>query len=67
MKRAEFEQKYLNKNVEIIFFDNDFIVGTLEKDEPQKYCDDLPNYYHIGNIHFRKTHIKKIVVKEVLL
>ena len=67
MRREEFEQKYLNKNVEIIFFDNNLITGMLEKDKPQIYPNDLPNCYHIGSLHFRKSHIKKIIIKEVSL
>ena len=63
MKREEFEKQYLDKEVLIQFFDDTFACGILKKDDPQTCLEDLPNYYHIRNHHFRKSHIKKITIK----
>lgn len=65
MKREEFEKLYLNKEVLIQFFDDTFACGILKKDDPKTALGDLPNYYHINNHHFRKSHIKKITIKIV--
>ncbi len=69
MKRNEFEQKYLNKMVEVILYDNDtfkgYLYSTNEYTIKTKLLD-MKNYYFVGNdirdngVRFRKSHIKKI-------
>lgn len=69
MTRKEFEQKYLNKMVEAVLFDNDTFKGYLYS--TNDYMNktkmlDMKNYYFVGNdiresgLRFRKSHIKKI-------
>lgn len=69
MKRNEFEQKYLNKMVEVVLFDNDIFRGYLYS--TNDYINktkllDMKNYYFVGNnirensLRFRKSHIKQI-------
>ncbi len=69
MKRNEFEQKYLNKMVEVVLFDNDTFRGYLysTNDYMNKTKSlDMKNHYFVGNnirengVRFRKSHIKKI-------
>jgi small nuclear ribonucleoprotein (snRNP)-like protein len=61
MKRNEFEQKYLNKMVEVVLFDNDTFRGYLYSTN-----DYMKNHYFVGTdirengVRFRKSHIKKI-------
>lgn len=43
----------LGNYVEIKFFDNDVKIGILEKSK------DFDGY-NIGNLHFKKSHVKKI-------
>lgn len=62
MKRLEFENKFLNKNVEITFFDGEIVKGKLEKSSTKDYSR-IPkaNYYSVdGGLWFRKSHVKKI-------
>lgn len=69
MTRNEFEQKYLNKMVEVVLFDNDIFKGYLYSTNDYmnktKWLDNK-NYYFVGNdirengVRFRKSHIKKI-------
>ena len=65
MNKLEFEEKYLNKTVEIIFFDNDAAKGKLEKGD--MYFGGNIGWkgkgYHIRDLGFMKSHIKKIEVK----
>ena len=69
MTRYEFEQKYLNKMVEVVLFDNNTFKGYLYS--TNEYMNktkilDMKNYYFVGNdirdhgLRFRKSHIKKI-------
>lgn len=69
MKRNEFEQKYLNKMVEVILYDNDTFKGYLYSTNEymiETKLLDMKNYYFVGNdirdkgVRFRKSHIKKI-------
>lgn len=69
MKRNEFEQKYLNKMVEVILYDNDTFKGYLYSTNEYMIKTkllDMKNYYFVGNdirdneVRFRKSHIKKI-------
>ena len=69
MTRNEFENKYLNKLVEVKLFDNDIFKGYLySTNDYMKKTNrlDNKNYYFIGNnirdncVRFRKSHIKKI-------
>lgn len=62
-RRSEKLDRYLNKRVEITFFDGDVVTGVLEFDKP--YFNGLlgSNSYSIRNIFFRKSHVKSI--KEV--
>ena len=69
MKRQEFENKYLNKIVEVVLFDNDIFKGRLYSTNDlmkQTNLLDMKNYYFVGNdirdhgVRFRKSHIKKI-------
>ncbi len=45
----------LGKRVCVVFFDNAKRVGVLEKSEPPHI-----EGYKIENLHFRKTHVKRI-------
>ena len=52
MTRNEFEQKYLNKMVEVVLFDNDTFKGYLYS--TNDYMNktnllDMKNYYFVGN------------------
>ena len=69
MTRNEFEQKYLNKMVEVVLFDNTIFKGCLYS--TNDYMNktkllDMKNHYFVGNdirdneVRFRKSHIKKI-------
>lgn len=69
MTRSEFEQKYLNKMVEVVLFDNNTFKGHLYS--TNDYMNktnllDMKNYYFVGNdirensVRFRKPHIKRI-------
>lgn len=69
MTRNEFEQRYLNKMVEVTLFNNDTFKGYLYS--TNDYMNktkllDMKNYYFVGNdirdngVRFRKSHIKKI-------
>lgn len=69
MTRSDFENKYLNKLVEVVLFDNDTFKGYLySTNDYMKTTNrlDNKNYYFIGsdirenNVRFRKSHIKKI-------
>lgn len=69
MTRTEFENKYLNKLVEVKLFDNDIFKGYLySTNDYMKQTNrlDNKNYYFVGNdirensVRFRKSHIKKI-------
>lgn len=69
MKLHEFKQKYLNKMVEVVLFDNNIFKGYLYS--TNEYMNktkllDMKNHYFVGNdirdhgLRFRKSHIKKI-------
>jgi len=69
MKRIEFENKYLNKLVEVMLFDDDIFKGYLySTNDYMKQTNrlDNKNYYYVGRdirdngVRFRKSHIKKI-------
>lgn len=69
MTKKEFEQKYLNKIVEVVLFDNEIFKGYLysTNDYTKKTKQsDNKNYYFVGNdirengLRFRKSHIKRI-------
>lgn len=69
MTKKEFEQKYLNKIVEVVLFDNEIFNGYLysTNDYMKKTKQlDNKNYYFVGNdikengLRFRKSHIKRI-------
>lgn len=69
MSRQEFENKYLNKLVEVKLFDNDIFKGYLySTNDYMKTTNrlDNKNYYFVGydirdnGVRFRKSHIKKI-------
>ncbi len=61
MNRQEFESTYLNKYVEITFYDDQVVKGILEKFISNEYPNLMRNYYSVGNhLWFRKSHIKKI-------
>ena len=75
MTRNEFEEKYLNKMVEVVLFDNDTFKGYLYS--TNEYMNktkllDIKNYYFAGNdirdngVRFRKSHIKKIKLRSCL-
>jgi len=75
MTRKDFEQKYLNKMVEVTLFDNDIFRGYLysTNDYMKKTRRlDNKNYYFVGNdirensLRFRKSHIKKIRILSCL-
>ena len=65
MKQAEL-MKLVGKKVVVIFHDNDWICGKLG------YADEFsakhdwrkPKYFYIGNISFKVSHVKKLVVVE---
>ena len=69
MTRNEFEQKYLNKMVKVVLYDNDTFKGYLYS--TNDYMNktkllDVKNYYFVSNdirengVRFRKSHIKRI-------
>ena len=69
MTRNEFEQKYLNKMVEVVLFNNDTFKGYLYSTDAymnKTKLLDMKNYYFVCNdirdngVRFRKSHIKKI-------
>lgn len=69
MTRNEFEQKYLNKTVEVVLVDNKTYIGQLFSTEEymkKTIFLDMGNYYFVGNdindnsLRFRKSHIKSI-------
>ena len=69
MPNNEFEQKYLNKIVEVVLFDNEIFKGYLySTNDYMKKTKllDKKNYYFVGNdirengLRFRKSHIKRI-------
>lgn len=61
MKR-EILNQYLEHHVIITFTDGDVLEGVL------KFCDRFcaehdyrkPNYYYIGNMNFKCSHVKKL-------
>ena len=61
MKR-EILNQYLRKNVEITFIDNDTVRGVLgfTPEFSEHYGYRKPNYYTIGNIDFKCSHVKKL-------
>ena len=62
MTREEFEEKYLNKNVVVKFFDNSIYQGKLEKgDVCYDYIGWTGKGYHIGIHGFMASHIKSIL------
>ena len=69
MTRNEFEQKYLNKTVEVVLVDNETFIGQLFSTEEymkKTIFLDMGDYYFVGNdindnsLRFRKSHIKSI-------
>lgn len=69
MTRKEFEDKYLNKLVEVKLFDDDIFKGRLySTNDYMKVTNrlDNKNYYFVAEdirenkVRFRKSHIKKI-------
>lgn len=66
-RRSEKLDQYLNKRVEIIFFDGDIATGILEFDRPYWGLKFGSNKYSITyndtHMFFRKSHVKSI--KEV--
>lgn len=73
MTRNEFEQKYLNKTVEVVLVDNKTYIGQLFSTEEymkKTIFLDMGNYYFVGNdiydnsLRFRKSHIKSIKLVE---
>ena len=69
MTRNDFEQKYLNKMVEVVLFDNDTFKGYLYSTNDYMKKTNIPdvkNHYFVGNdirdngVRFRKSHIKRI-------
>lgn len=74
MKKNEFEQKYLNKMVEVVLFNNDTFRGYLYS--TNDYMNktkllDIKNHYFVGTdirengVRFRKSHIKKNKVSKL--
>lgn len=59
-RRSEKLDRYLNKRVEITFFDGEIITGILEFDKPYWGLKFGSNSYSIRNIYFRKSHVKSI-------
>ena len=73
MTRNEFEQKYLNKTVEVVLVNNETFIGQLFSTEgymKKTIFLDMGNYYFVGNdiydnsLRFRKSHIKSIKLVE---
>ena len=69
MKRQDFENKYLDRLVEVVMFDGDVYRGRLYSTNDlmaQTNILDKKNHYFIGNdirshgVRFRKSHIRKI-------
>ena len=61
MRREELNE-YLGANVEITFIDNDTVRGVLgfTPEFSEQYEYRKPNYYTIGNIDFKCSHVKKL-------
>ena len=66
-RRSEKLDQYLNKQVEITFWDGDIVTGILEFDRPYWGSKFYSNKYSITykdtHMFFRKSHVKSI--KEV--
>lgn len=63
MKKAKLKE-YIGKNVEITFIDGDIRKGILGfNDIPfvDKYGYRKADYFTIGNLNFKVSHIKKVV------
>lgn len=63
MTKAELKA-YVGKNVEITFIDGDVRKGVLGfNDTPfdDKYGYRKVNYFTVGNLNFKVSHIKKVV------
>ena len=65
MKHAEL-MKLVGKNVRVLFRDGDWVWGTLGyADEfSAKHYFRKVNYFYVGNISFKVSHVKKLVVCE---
>lgn len=59
-RRSEKLDRYLNKRVEITFFDGDVVTGILEFGKPYFGLKSGSNSYSIRNLYFRKSHVKSI-------
>ena len=63
MKKAEL-MKLVGNTVRITLFDDDVITGKLGY--TTKFCEEQnwrkPNYFTIGNLDFKVSHIKKISI-----
>lgn len=74
MNRKQFEETYLHKHVVITLFDNTKVTGKLYRTDDALFKHEpglhlRKNFYLVkgggaDNYIFRKTHIKKIEVKQ---
>lgn len=53
---------YIGKEVRVILFDNNELEGVLEYilEFSERYGYRKPGYYNIGNMGFKRSHIKRI-------
>ena len=65
MTKAEL-MKLVGKNVRVLFFDGNWVWGNLcYADEfSAKHDFRKPNYFYIGNVSFKVSHVKKLVESE---
>ena len=64
MNHAEL-MKLVGKNVRVLFYDGEWVWGKLGyADEfSAKHDYRRPKYFYIGNMSFKVSHVKKLVVE----
>jgi hypothetical protein len=64
MKHAEL-MTFVGKNVRILFFDGDWVWGKLGYVDEFSVKHDFrrPKYFYVGNMSFKVSHVKKLVVE----
>lgn len=65
MKRAEL-MELVGKNVRVLFFDGDWRYGKLGYVDEFSAKHDFrrPKYFYVGDMSFKVSHVKKIVIDE---
>ncbi len=55
----EYLESFIGKKVKVTFWDNDIRVGVLKNNKAGVWWE-CPKWYHIDNLSFRLSHLKKI-------